>query len=173
MPTGRETSLPQPNALDAPKVRRGHQRGGQHGHHARRDQPAGGRAGLAAGERQPVVIQREINYPVHTSVIDMNGDARQDVVIASLGDMNPSNHQKGSVALLIANTSGSFDHHVVLESVGRVADARAADFDAISSTGLQSPARGRSCSITAMQGEIDIDLTFLCSPKITTKILAR
>ncbi len=88
------------------------------------------RADLAAGERQPVVIQREINYPVHAAVVDMNGDARQDVVIASLGDMNPSNHQKGSVALLIANTSGSFDHHVVLESVGRVADARAADFDA-------------------------------------------
>ena len=87
------------------------------------------KAGLGAGQRQPVVIQREVNYPVHAAVVDMNGDGRQDVIVASLGDMNPSNHQKGSVALLIARADGGFDHHVVLESVGRVADARAADFD--------------------------------------------
>ena len=29
------------------------------------------KAGLGAGQRQPVVIQREVNYPVHAAVVDI------------------------------------------------------------------------------------------------------
>jgi hypothetical protein len=70
----------------------------------------------------------DLNYPDHVSAADLNGDGRQDLLVASLGGLNPGNFKRGSVSVLLAAARG-FTVHPIAKGLGRVADVRAADLD--------------------------------------------
>ena len=70
-----------------------------------------------------------LNYPAHTELGDVSGDGRPDVLVASLGGLQPTNAREGSVSLLLHRETPGFDAHVLAEGLGRVCDVVGADFD--------------------------------------------
>lgn len=76
------------------------------------------------GQALPQVIA-----PSHTAVTDLDGDGRQDVLVASLGNFFPTDDKVGKVVWLRAGPAGSFEATTLLEGVGRVSDVQAADFN--------------------------------------------
>ena len=67
--------------------------------------------------------------PAHTAMVDHNGDGHQDLVVASLGTLFPSNEPIGKVVLLTNDGDGGFTPSTILEGIGRVADVQPADLD--------------------------------------------
>jgi cytochrome c5 len=76
------------------------------------------------GEALPQVIA-----PSHTAVADLDGDGRQDVLVAGLGNFFPTDDRVGRVVWLRAMPEGRFEPITLLEGVGRVSDVQAADFN--------------------------------------------
>jgi cytochrome c5 len=64
----------------------------------------------------------------HAEVVDLNGDGINDVVLACLGNFYATDDRVGSVVWLKGMADHSFEPHVLLDGVGRVADVRAANF---------------------------------------------
>jgi hypothetical protein len=61
---------------------------------------------------------------------DVDNDGFLDLVVADLGSMGPEDHQNGQVVWLRWNDqAGKFDVRTMRDSLGRVADVQAADFD--------------------------------------------
>jgi hypothetical protein len=73
------------------------------------------------------VIGRVPN-PCHTEVVDLDGDGIPDILVANLGNFQPTDRRCGSVVWLRGNRDGSYTPFTLLENVGRVADVQAADF---------------------------------------------
>ena len=46
--------------------------------------------------------------PVHTQVVDLDGDGRLDVVVAELGEIAPTGDRVGQVVVLLGQASGGF-----------------------------------------------------------------
>jgi hypothetical protein len=65
----------------------------------------------------------------HAEVVDLDRDGLQDLVLACLGNFYATNDKVGSVVWLRRSADGQFAPVTLLEGVGRVADARAADFN--------------------------------------------
>ncbi len=61
--------------------------------------------------------------------VDLDGDGVQDVLLACLGIFYATNDRVGSVVWLRGAPDGRFAPVTLLDGVGRVADARAADFN--------------------------------------------
>src|SRR5262245_10866040 len=76
------------------------------------------------GDALPQVIA-----PSHTTIADLDGDGRQDVLVASLGNFLPTDDRVGKVIWLRAMSDGRFVPATLLEGVGRVSDVQAADFN--------------------------------------------
>ena len=74
-------------------------------------------------------LARDLAYPAHVEMADVNGDGRPDFVIAGLGGMDPNNESKGGVELLLQNAKRGFDRRWAASGLARAADARAADLD--------------------------------------------
>jgi hypothetical protein len=51
-------------------------------------------------------------YPRATVVADVNGDGKPDVVVANIGNSNTNPVELGSVAVLLANGDGTFQHPI-------------------------------------------------------------
>ncbi len=66
--------------------------------------------------------------PVHTQVVDLDGDGHPDVLVACLGHFFPSDEKAGQVVWLRGRGEETFEPITLLRDVGRVADVRAADF---------------------------------------------
>ena len=66
-------------------------------------------------------------HPARIETSDLNGDGVTDFLIAELGSYLPGDHNKGQVIWFRPGSKESTT--VLLEGIGRVADARAADFD--------------------------------------------
>jgi hypothetical protein len=66
--------------------------------------------------------------PARASVVDLDGDGILDVLVADLGSFPPTDQRCGRVVWLRGQAEGTFQPHVLLENVGRVADVRAAPF---------------------------------------------
>ncbi|MFQ5654516.1 MAG: FG-GAP-like repeat-containing protein, partial [Planctomycetota bacterium] len=83
----------------------------------------------ASGRRRLLPLTAGMNYPAHTSLTDVDEDGRDDLLVASLGGMNPSNEVEGGVTLLLQGEGGR--HRVVRPGgkLARVCDVRAADLD--------------------------------------------
>lgn len=75
------------------------------------------------GQALPQVIA-----PSHTAVTDLDGDGRQDVLVAGLGNFLPTDDKVGKVVWLRQVAEGKFEATTLLEGVGRVSDVQAADF---------------------------------------------
>jgi hypothetical protein len=74
-----------------------------------------------------IVIGEAIRAPAHVAVADINGSGRLDVLVASMGQLMPSNDAIGSVVVLENLGDGQFEKRVLLENVARVTDVRAAN----------------------------------------------
>jgi hypothetical protein len=71
----------------------------------------------------------EAGHPVRVVPADLDGDGRDELVVSDLGDTLPSDAPVGRVLAARARPDGSFALEVLVEGIGRVADARPADFD--------------------------------------------
>jgi hypothetical protein len=68
-------------------------------------------------------------HPARVVSGDVDGDGRSDLIISDLGEPMPTDKPVGRVIVGLAAPDGSYAFEVVLEGVGRVADARAFDVD--------------------------------------------
>lgn len=75
---------------------------------------------------QPIA---QLKNPCHSEMVDLDQDGKLDLLVADLGDPLPSDVQRGSVALLRRTSDREFEVVKLTGNMGRVADARAADFD--------------------------------------------
>jgi hypothetical protein len=78
------------------------------------------------GTLKPIV---RLKNPCHIEAVDLNQDGQMDLLVADLGDPEPSDVQLGTVVLLKRTGSREFEVVPLTGKMGRVADARAADFD--------------------------------------------
>lgn len=74
------------------------------------------------------ILASDIHGPAHVSVADVNGDGRLDVLVASMGQILPTNDPIGAVVVLENLGNEQFREHVVAQALARVADVRAANF---------------------------------------------
>lgn len=76
-----------------------------------------------------IVIAENLFHPAHAEVVDLDRDGFDDVVVASLGSYLPTDEKRGSVVWLRGSAGGTFAPITLAFDLGRVSDARAADFD--------------------------------------------
>ncbi|MCE2504587.1 MAG: VCBS repeat-containing protein [Chlorobi bacterium] len=67
--------------------------------------------------------------PAKTEVFDFNNDGHLDIIVANIGSSMPTEELVGTVGLLINDGSMNFSSEIILDQMGRVADARPADID--------------------------------------------
>ncbi len=79
--------------------------------------------------RQLRHLAQDLAYPAHVELTDVDADGRDDLLVAGLGGMNPSNAPQGAVVLLRQDERRRFRGGVLTEGIGRASDARAADLD--------------------------------------------
>jgi len=75
------------------------------------------------------VYLADVVTPVKTTVFDFNGDGHNDIVVASLGFISPTDDLIGSVWLLINRGDMTFEPLRLVGDVARVADVRPGDFN--------------------------------------------
>jgi hypothetical protein len=72
----------------------------------------------------------ETQHPAHVEPCDLDGDGDLDFLVAELGSFLPQDHDQGKVVWMRRSSSSStYETFVLAEGLGRVADARPADFD--------------------------------------------
>ncbi len=74
-------------------------------------------------------ITEEIRAPAHVEPTDFDGDGDLDLLVASLGELFPSDLRIGSVVVLENDGDQRFASRVAAERLPRVADVRAGDLD--------------------------------------------
>ena len=67
--------------------------------------------------------------PAKTEVVDFDSDGDLDIVLANIGSHMPTEKLVGSVEILLNNGEQRFASKTVLDSMGRLSDARPADLD--------------------------------------------
>jgi len=90
-----------------------------------------GTVGLwSPGQRTaPLMSLASLGAPAHAQIVDFDADGLEDLLVADLGGFQVGDHDRGQVVWLRQDTQGRFEERALLSGVGRVADARAADFD--------------------------------------------
>jgi hypothetical protein len=71
----------------------------------------------------------DIVSPVRTTVIDYNRDGHNDIIVASLGFISPTDDLIGSVWLLINRGDMTFEPITLVSDIPRVADVKPGDFN--------------------------------------------
>jgi hypothetical protein len=74
------------------------------------------------------ILAADIRGPAHVDTADVNGSGRLDVLVASMGQILPSNDRIGAVIILENLDNRHFTPHVLIDHVARVTDVRAANF---------------------------------------------
>jgi hypothetical protein len=82
-----------------------------------------------AGVYTETVIADGLNAPAHVQVVDFDKDGDNDILVAVLGLLFPSNDKIGSVVILENDGKNHFTKHVVVDNIARVSDVRAGDLD--------------------------------------------
>jgi len=80
------------------------------------------------GQWSETVLAEDIAAPAHATVVDLDLDGDQDLIVAVLGNISPSDQVIGRL-LWFEQTSGGLIRHVLLDGVRRVADCQAGDLD--------------------------------------------
>jgi hypothetical protein len=75
-----------------------------------------------------LVLADRLQVPAHATVVDLDQDGDNDVLVSILGDILPSDELIGSV-ILLENQDGTFKQRTLLDDVRRVADVQPADLD--------------------------------------------
>lgn len=73
-------------------------------------------------------IEQDLGAPVRAQYIDLDADGDRDLLVSDIGSIRAVPDLVGRV-LLLDNAGGRFNTKILLEGVGRVACAEAADFD--------------------------------------------
>jgi hypothetical protein len=79
----------------------------------------------------PLVARKlsdQISHAVRTQSVDLDGDGRQELLVANLGSFAAMDHNLGSVDWLRPKENG-FEKFVLADNLGRVADIKPFDFD--------------------------------------------
>ncbi len=92
-------------------------------------EPLSGRVMWLRGLDDVVEISEGLTQPVRVHAADVDGDSYRDLVVADIGILGPTNRPVGRVVLLRNDGSFAFQPITLLEDVGRVACAEAADLD--------------------------------------------
>ena len=71
----------------------------------------------------------DVEVPVHTQIVDIDGDGDQDILVADLGQFSPVDGPVGRVLLYRQGPRQRFERELLLDKLGRVSDARAVDLD--------------------------------------------
>jgi hypothetical protein len=74
------------------------------------------------------LIGDKLIAPAHATVVDVDQDGDQDIVVSTLGDLMPSDELVGTVTLFEKVDEG-YQRRVLLRDVRRVADVQFGDFD--------------------------------------------
>ena len=82
-----------------------------------------------AGTYTEQSVTEDIRAPAHVEPTDFDGDGDLDLLVASLGELFPSDLRIGSVVILENDGSQRFTSRVAAEGIPRVADVRAGDLD--------------------------------------------
>ena len=82
-----------------------------------------------AGTYTETVLAENLVAPAHVQVIDFDKDGDNDIMVAVLGLLFPSNDKIGSVVILENDGTNHFIKHVVADKIARVSDVRAGDLD--------------------------------------------
>lgn len=83
-----------------------------------------------AGTYTEKILSADLLAPAHAQVIDFDKDGDNDIMIALLGILFPSNDKIGTVVIMENTGKNQFKDHVVVEKIARVSDVRAGDLDA-------------------------------------------
>ncbi len=83
---------------------------------------------LSSGNREIGVLAR-LDFPCHAEPCDLDGDGRIDLVVADLGSFAANDHDRGRVVWLRRGEGRTYTMEMLTAGLGRVADARPADFD--------------------------------------------
>jgi hypothetical protein len=81
-----------------------------------------------SGLWQEQTIVGDVLAPAHATVVDIDDDGDQDVLVSVLGNIEPDDGVIGRL-LLLEFADGEYREHVILDDVRRVADAQPGDFD--------------------------------------------
>jgi hypothetical protein len=73
------------------------------------------------------ILAEGVRGPAHISTADLMGSGRLDVLIASMGQISPSNDRIGAVVVLENLNNREFRQRVLIDRVARVTDVRAAN----------------------------------------------
>lgn len=73
------------------------------------------------------IIAADISAPAHVWADDVNGSGRLDVLVASMGQIAPTNDRIGAVVVLENLDNQRFTPHVLIDRVARVTDVRSAN----------------------------------------------
>ena len=83
------------------------------------------------GSGVPHITQlAKLRSVAHLQPVDFDRDGRVDILAADLGLRSPSDERLGAVVLLHQGADGRFSPLYLAQNLGRVADARAFDYDA-------------------------------------------
>ncbi|MCA9016636.1 MAG: VCBS repeat-containing protein [Planctomycetaceae bacterium] len=77
---------------------------------------------------QEEVLLHDVAAPGHATVVDIDGDGDQDIIVSILGNLMPDDRVIGRVELY-ERKGKEFIRHVILDDVRRVADVQPGDFD--------------------------------------------
>ena len=70
-----------------------------------------------------------LSNPAHAEAVDLDQDGLMDLLVADLGEVMPSDKKEGAIVWLRQTGARRFEVIPLIEKIGRVADAQAADFD--------------------------------------------
>jgi hypothetical protein len=82
----------------------------------------------ANGEWHEEILADDIDTPAHVTVVDLDRDGDNDLLVSVLGDILPNDGVIGRL-IWLENTPTGFERHVILDDVRRVADCQAGDLD--------------------------------------------
>ncbi|MCF3651102.1 FG-GAP repeat domain-containing protein [Synoicihabitans lomoniglobus] len=83
----------------------------------------------ATGGFEEITLAESVPAPVHTTVVDLDGDGDLDIVVACMGEVFPNNDRIGSVVVLENDGTQTFTPRVIADHIARVTDVRAADLN--------------------------------------------
>ena len=92
-------------------------------------EPLRGHVAWLRGLGEPILLSEGLVQPLRIQVVDINGDGDRDLLVADIGLLQPTDDKVGRVVLLRNRGAFDFEPQVLLEGVGRVACAEAADLD--------------------------------------------
>ena len=83
----------------------------------------------ATGGFEEILLADDMRAPVHVEDVDMDKDGDLDLLVSSMSVVFPNNDKIGAIFILENDGKENFRHHLIIENIDRVVDARAADFN--------------------------------------------